>query len=130
MTYIPPSGGFFLLCHSWQTAASLFIMSKTHYSRTLYIYIKDVIDGVIKVGKTTNPKGRYANSLMWRELSKPDDVICLEVAAKRLLRKYQLSKAAAKEHGTEYGNTELFGCSVDTALEILSPLFTQYAIAH
>ena len=111
-------------------AALKFNMPKTNYSRTLYIYIKDVIDGVIKVGKTTNPKGRYANSLMWRELSKPDDVICLEVAVKRLLKKYQLSKAAAGEYGTEYGNTELFGCSVDTALTIISPLLNEYAIAH
>ena len=111
------------------TAATLLIMSKTNYSRTLYVYIKAIVDGVIKVGKTTNPNGRFKNSYLWQEVSKPDDVICLEVALKRSLQPYQLSKAAAKAHGTQYGTTELFGCSVEKALEILSPLLTQYSKA-
>ena len=60
---------------------------------------------------------------------KPTDCISLEAAAKRSLQRFQLSKAAANEYGSQYGTTELFGCSWEAAIEILLPLFNQYAIA-
>lgn len=105
------------------------VKNKKAYSRPIYVYLAPIAPGVLKLGKTINSKGRFPNSLVFRELDKPTDCISLEAAAKRSLQRFQLSKAAANEYGSQYGTTELFGCSWEAAIEILLPLFNQYAIA-
>ena len=99
------------------------LMSK----RTVYIYLTTVAPGVTKVGKSLNPSGRFPNSIMFKQNSKPSDCFTLEVAAHRALQPLQLSKAAAKTYDAKFGSTELFGCSTATALEMLSDLLSDHA---
>ena len=97
------------------------------FKRPVYIYLTPVAPGVTKVGKSFNPSGRFPNSKVFQQNSKPSDCFTLEVAAHRALQPLQLSKAAAKTYGTRFGSTELFGCSTATALEVLSDLLTDHA---
>ena len=97
------------------------------FKRPVYIYLTPVAPGVTKVGKSFNPSGRFPNSKVFQQNSKPSDCFTLEVAAHRALQPLQLSKAAAKTYGKRFGSTELFGCSTATALEVLSDLLTDHA---
>ncbi len=95
--------------------------------RAIHIYVTPVAPGVTKVGKSFNPSGRFPNSIVFKQNSKPSDCFTLEVAAHRVLQPLQLSKAAAKTYDAKFGSTELFGCSTATALEMLSDLLSDHA---